>query len=50
MSSCIKYFGKVLICLPLLKSTVLCWPVDGLTLPGTAGELTLIALALPRVL
>jgi len=46
-----KYFGKVLIiCMSLLKGTVLHWLVDGLTLPGTAGELTLITLALPRIL
>lgn len=33
-----------------LKSAVLHCLVDGLTLLGTAGELTLITLALPRVL
>lgn len=33
-----KYVEKVLVCLSLLKSTILCCLVDGLTLPGTAGE------------
>lgn len=48
--SCMKYFGKVLICLSSLKNAVLHWLIDGLTLPRTADEITLITQSLWRIL